>query len=133
TPRDRMRYLITQREARKFGRGFDPYMLYKHVSGLNAVRLRPLLGSMTGEDYPADPAPAIAQLRSATLSNEVELPQIDLEKDIGGYGTVKERLRDEILAILSAKDKLSDPTQIERIESLIPRGMIFWGPPGTGK
>jgi cell division protease FtsH len=23
--------------------------------------------------------------------------------------------------------------QIERIESLIPRGMIFWGPPGTGK
>ncbi len=133
TPRDRMKYLITQRDARKFGRGFDPYMLYKHVSGLNAVRLRRLLSSMTGEDYPADPAPAIAQLRSATLSNEVELPQIDLEKDIGGYGTVKDRLRAEILAILSAKDKLSDPSQIEKIESLIPRGMIFWGPPGTGK
>src|SRR6185369_1457681 len=53
--------------------------------------------------------------------------------DIGGYGPVKDRLRDEILAILSAKDKLADPTQISRIESLLPRGMIFWGPPGTGK
>jgi len=58
---------------------------------------------------------------------------VNLEQDIGGYGEVKERLRAEILAILAAKDRLSDPAQIERIEALIPRGMIFWGPPGTGK
>ncbi|MBX3160969.1 MAG: AAA family ATPase [Deltaproteobacteria bacterium] len=132
-PRDRLRFLVTQREAKKFGRGFDPYMLYKHISGVNAVRLRRLLGSLTGEDYPADPAGALRQLRTATLSNDVELPSVDLDKDIGGYKTVKERLQAEILAILGAKDKLSDPAQIEKIESLIPRGMIFWGPPGTGK
>jgi cell division protease FtsH len=132
-PRDRLRALITQREARKLGRGFDPYALYKHISGQNAVRLRRLLHALTGEDYPADPAPALAQLRSATLTNQVELPRVDLERDIGGYGSVKERLSAEILAILAAKDRLSDPAQIERIESLIPRGMIFWGPPGTGK
>lgn len=131
--RDRLRALVTQREARKLGRGFDPYALYKHVSGLNAVRLRRLLSSLSGEDYPADPAPAFAQLRSATLTNSVELPHVDLERDIGGYGSVKDRLGAEILAILAAKDQLSDPAQIERIESLIPRGMIFWGPPGTGK
>lgn len=133
TPRDRLRHLVTQREARKLGQGLDPYALYKHVSGLNAVRLRRLLASLAGEDYPADPAPAYAQLRSATLSNAVELPHVDLAKDIGGYGAVKDRLGAEILAILAAKDKLSDPAHIERIESLIPRGMIFWGPPGTGK
>jgi cell division protease FtsH len=133
TPRDRLRYLVTQREARKLGNGLDPYALYKHVSGLNAVRLRRLLQSLTGEDYPIDPAPALAQLRSATLTNDVELPQVDLARDIGGYGAVKDRLGAEILAILAAKDALSDPAQIERIESLIPRGMIFWGPPGTGK
>jgi cell division protease FtsH len=132
-PRERLRALITQREARKLGRGFDPYALYKHISGLNAVRLRRLLASLTGEDYPTDPAPALAQLRTATLTNDVELPHVDLERDIGGYGSVKDRLGAEILAILAAKDKLSDPAQIERIESLIPRGMIFWGPPGTGK
>ena len=132
-PRDRLQHLITQREARKFGRGFDPYQLYKHVSGVNAVRLRRLLASLTGEDYPTDPAPAVAQLRSATLSNDVELPNVSLETDIGGYGTVKERLQQEILAILAAKDKLNDPAKITRLESLLPRGMIFWGPPGTGK
>jgi cell division protease FtsH len=131
--RDRLRSLVTQREARKLGRGFDPYALYKHVSGLNAVRLRRLLQSLSGEDYPQDPAPAFAQLRSATLTNSVELPQVDLARDIGGYAQVKDRLGAEILAILAAKDRLSDPAQIERIESLIPRGMIFWGPPGTGK
>jgi cell division protease FtsH len=131
--RDRLRYLITQREARKLGRGLDPYVLYKQISGLNAVRLRRLLQSLTGEDYPVDPALALAQLRTATLTNDVELPHVDLERDIGGYGTVKERLGAEILAILAAKDRLSDPAQIERVESLIPRGMIFWGPPGTGK
>ena len=132
-PRDRLRYLVTQREARKLGKGFDPYALYKHVSGVNAVRLRRLLSSMTGEDYPLDAAPAFAQIRSATLATDVQLPNVDLERDIGGYGTVKARLSAEILAILAAKDRLTDPAQIERIESLIPRGMIFWGPPGTGK
>ena len=132
-PRGRLRFLVTQREARKFGRGLDAYALYKHVSGVNAVRLRRLLASMGGEDYPPDPAAAYAQLRSATLGSDVELPNVDLEKDIGGYATVKTRLSAEILSILAAKDRLSDPAQIERIESLIPRGMIFWGPPGTGK
>ena len=132
-PRERLAHLITQREARKLGRGFDPYQLYKHISGLNAVRLRRLLGSLTGEDYPADPAAAIAQLRTATLSNDVQLPNVSLETDIGGYGPVKDRLKQEILAILAAKDKLEDPNQIARLEGLLPRGMIFWGPPGTGK
>jgi cell division protease FtsH len=132
-PRDRLRHLVTQRESRKLGRGFDPYALYKHVSGVNAVRLRRLLGSLAGEDYPSDPAQAIAQLRTATLSNDVELPNVDLERDIGGYTSVKDRLRAEILAILAAKDRLTDATQIDRLESLVPRGMIFWGPPGTGK
>ncbi|MGE0870838.1 MAG: AAA family ATPase [Kofleriaceae bacterium] len=131
--RDRLRHLVTQREARKFGRGLDPYALYKHVSGVNAVRLRRLLSSLTGEDYPADPAPAFAQLRSATLTNDVELPQVDLDADIGGYKPVKDRLRAEILAILATKDRLADPARIKQIEGLIPRGMIFWGPPGTGK
>jgi cell division protease FtsH len=132
-PRDRLQHLVTQREARKLGRGFDPYQLYKHVSGVNAVRLRRLLASLTGEDYPADPASAIAQLRTATLTNDVELPNVSLETDIGGYTQVKDRLRAEILAILAAKDKLNDPAQIARLEGLLPRGMIFWGPPGTGK
>jgi cell division protease FtsH len=131
--RDRLRHLITQRESRKLGRGFDPYLLYKHVSGVNAVRLRRLLAALVGEDYPSDIKPALAQLRQATLGSTLSVPDLDLDKEIGGYAKVKERLKKEILDILALKDRLGDADAVKRIEGLLPRGMIFWGPPGTGK
>jgi cell division protease FtsH len=132
-PRDRLQHLITQREARKFGRKPSIYQLYKYVSGLHAVRLRRLLASITGEDYPEDPRPAFEQLRSGTLGGKLHIPDLDLDRDIGGYARVKQRLKQEILAILAQKETLTDPEQVHHIEGLVPRGMIFWGPPGTGK
>lgn len=132
-PRDRLRYLVTQKESRKFGREFSPWQLYKYVSGLNAVRLRRLLSTLEGEDYPADPNRALAQLRAATLNSELEIPQVDLDKDIGGYSKVKQRLRTEILDILVQRDRCDSQEEIARLEDLIPRGLILWGPPGTGK
>src|SRR6266540_4063526 len=131
--RNRLRHLITQREGRKFGREFNPWQLYKHVSGVNAVRLRRLLSTLEGEDFPADPRRAYRQLRQATLTGTLEVPNIDVDRDIGGYATVKKQLRSEIIDVLSRRDHLLDADEISRIEELIPRGMIFWGPPGTGK
>jgi cell division protease FtsH len=133
TARERLKHLVTQKEARKFGTEFNPWALYKHVSGMNAARLRKLLSTLEGEDYPADPRRAIAQIRQATLGGQLEVPNVDLETDIGGYPKVKKRLRSEILDLLAAKDNAEDPAEIVRMEKLIPRGMIFWGPPGTGK
>src|SRR5437773_3990503 len=49
--RNRLRHLITQRESRKFGREFNPWQLYKHVSGVNAVRRRRLLPTLEGEPF----------------------------------------------------------------------------------
>src|SRR6516162_11661007 len=103
--RPRLRHLVTQREARKFGRQFNPWALYKHVSGVNPVRLRRLLSTLEGEDYPLDPRRAYRQLRQATLVGALEVPEVDLESDIGGYKKVKERLRKEILDVLALKDK----------------------------
>src|SRR5262249_17865033 len=65
--RSRLRHLITRKESRKFGREFNPWALYKYVSGVNAVRLRRLLSTLEGEDYPANPQNAYRQLRQATL------------------------------------------------------------------
>lgn len=130
--RNRLRHLVTQREARKLGAGLDVYALYKHVSGVNAVRLRRVLGSLDGEDYPADAKKAIASLRSFTLGAKLSVPEVNLTTDIGGYARVKERIQSEIVDVLSFKDAAGE-ADIARIESLIPRGMIFWGPPGTGK
>jgi cell division protease FtsH len=124
---------VTQKEARKFGRQFNPWQLYKYVSGMNAARLRKLLSTLEGEDYPADPRRAYQQIRQATSGGQLEVPTIDLDRDLGGYARVKERLRAEILDVLAYKDQRTDSDEIARLESLIPRGMIFWGPPGTGK
>src|SRR5262245_10972198 len=131
--RNRLRHLVTQKESRKFGRNFSPWQLYKYVSGVNAVRLRKLLSTLEGEDYPADPKRAYSQVRQATLSALMEIPSVDLDKDIGGYVKVKDRLKSEILDTLSKRDRATDVEEIARLEELIPRGMIFWGPPGTGK
>ncbi|MEK6236602.1 MAG: AAA family ATPase, partial [Planctomycetales bacterium] len=131
--RTRLRHLVAQRESRKFGREFNPWALYKYVSGMNAVRLRKLLSTLEGEDYPADPTRAFHQIRQATVSGQLEIPNVNLEKDIGGYARVKERLRKEILDVLAFKDQSVDAQAISQLEELIPKGMIFWGPPGTGK
>src|SRR6478609_6860258 len=66
--RTRLRHLITRKESRKFGRDFNPWALYKYVSGINAVRLRKLLSTLEGEDYPANPQGVYRQLRQATLT-----------------------------------------------------------------
>ncbi len=131
--RDRLRQLVTQRESRKFGKQFNPWSLYKYVSGLNAVRLRRLLSTLEGEDYPADPKLAFRQLRQATLTGTLEIPEISLDKDIGGYDKVKKRLRQEILDVTARRDTAANEDEVARLEELIPRGLIFWGPPGTGK
>ncbi len=131
--RNRLRHLITRRESRKFGREFNPWALYKYVSGMNAIRLRKVLSTLEGEDYPANPANAYRQLRQATLGGHMEVPTIDLDNDIGGYSTVKKQLRSEILDVMARKDRLTNEEQIRAMEDLIPKGMIFWGPPGTGK
>ncbi len=133
TSRNRLRHLITQKESRKFGKDFSPWQLYKYVSGVNAVRLRRLLSTLEGEDYPADPKRAYHQVRQSTLSGNMEIPTVDLDKDIGGYVKVKSKLKSEILDTLSKRDRATDAEEISRLEELIPRGMIFWGPPGTGK
>src|SRR5262249_3714723 len=110
--RPRLRHLVTQKESRKFGKQFNPWALYKHVSGVHAVRLRKLLSTLEGEDYPADPKRAYRQLRQATLVGSLEVPEVDLDADIGGYKKVKERLRKEILDVLSLKDRATDPAEV---------------------
>ncbi len=134
-PRERLGQLVTQREARKLSssKSFPPYSLYKHVSGVNAVRLRRLLSTLTGEDYPADTKTAFQQLRNSTLVGQLQVPDVDLDGDIGGYARVKTRIKKEILDVLQLKDGMADEAAVKRVEGLIPRGMIFWGPPGTGK
>src|SRR5215208_2985679 len=38
-----------------------------------------------------------------------------------------------MLDVLGRRDAATTEDEVQRLEELIPRGMIFWGPPGTGK
>ncbi|MCO5172534.1 MAG: AAA family ATPase [Planctomycetes bacterium] len=138
-PRDRLPRVILQREARKFGvESFDPFALYKYVSGLNVVRLRQLLAQFSDRlDFdpraPETREHVFREIRDLTRGAELDVPKIDLRADVGGYAGVKERIEKDILSLLRARDALSSVDDVKRMEELIPRGMIFEGPPGTGK
>jgi cell division protease FtsH len=138
-PRDKLVKIITRREARKFGeKTFDPFSLYKYLSGGNAIRVRQILEHFSDRmDYdPNNPGARdriVREIRSMTLGSDLEIPRIDLDKDVGGYEGVKERLKKDVLTLLRRKDELTSKEQVKQLEELIPRGMIFEGPPGTGK
>jgi len=130
--------LITQEEARKFGKDtVNPFQLYKYVSGMNAVRfrqvMREFMNEMDSDGSPATTEARLRTLRSMTTSSNFELPNIDMEKDIGGYDEVKRILNQEIIQMVQRRDALEDHSEADFLERLIPKGIIFWGPPGTGK
>jgi transitional endoplasmic reticulum ATPase len=127
--------LVTAEEADLF-EGFDPQAFYKHVAGMNAVRLRHALGYALHE-YQADERDSkptfdlllhMLRMFKARNSATFELPNTRLD-DIGGYDDVKTELR-KVLTIING-DLGAIPPQMRN--ELIPRGFIFHGPPGTGK
>lgn len=137
-PREALPRLITQREARTMSSTeFDPYGLYQFVSGLNPVRIRRLFSDLVHrvEAPPGRPnSRAIyAELRKQTVTDDMQLPNVDLDKDIGGYGPTKQKLREELIDLVHRRDAMKNDADIKTLEELLPRGVIFHGPPGTGK
>lgn len=138
-PRDSLRSVVTQSEARKLGvETFNPFDLYKYVSGLNVVRFRQIMSHIRDRvDYDdANPSTAddiYRDIRQMTVVSDLDLPSVNLEEDIGGYDKVKTQIEEEILTLLRYKASCTDADEIRRVEEIIPKGLIFLGPPGTGK
>ncbi|OGK06825.1 MAG: hypothetical protein A2W80_08165 [Candidatus Riflebacteria bacterium GWC2_50_8] len=137
--RNRISSLVTEIEARKFAVGNINLMgIFKYVSGLNPVRFREIMGIFSRK---ADFDPAIKdmhanymrELRDYTACGGVSLSEVELDRDIAGYGKVKKQIRENVLNLLQSTAAMSDENEIRKIESIIPRGLIFHGPPGTGK
>ena len=131
------RALVTESEAAQF-EGFDPVTLYKHVAGMNAVRLRHGLRfayhqhAQRGEGKSTF-AELLQELRGfkARTSSAFEVPNVPLAA-IGGYEDVKAEL-DRALRIISGAAADDRRFSEHMRHELVPRGFIFHGPPGTGK
>ena len=130
------RALVTRAEADLF-EGFDDVGLYKHIAGLNAVRLRDAL-RYAAHQHTAPPGDGVArpafrqlvaelQTFKAKTSNSFDVPNVSFD-DIGGYDPVKRELR-EALEIIGGAAEVPEHLRTE----LVPAGFIFHGPPGTGK
>jgi transitional endoplasmic reticulum ATPase len=129
--------LVRQGEAALF-EGFDPVGLYKHVAGMNAIRLRHGLRFAyhqytQGQQRRPAFADLLQELRvfKAKTSSAFEVPDVPLEA-IGGYDDVKAQLGRALEIIAGATSE--EHRLPERLRhDLVPRGFIFHGPPGTGK
>ena len=129
--------LVRQEEADLFD-GFDAVTLYKHVAGMNAIRLRHGLRFAyhqytQGQQRRPAFADLLHELRvfKAKTSSAFEVPDVPLEA-IGGYDDVKAQLGRALEIISGAtSDQHRLPERLRH--DLVPRGFIFHGPPGTGK
>ena len=134
------RALVTQAEADLFT-GYDEVGLYKHVAGLNAIRLRHGLQFAASQHKPPADGPEvtpqtrpafgklIAELQTFKVktSSSFEVPNVSWGA-IGGYQAVK----DELQAAIEIIDGAAGLPEDLRTD-LVPAGFIFHGPPGTGK
>jgi len=136
-PREALPRLITQREAKALSStSFDPFRLYTFCSGLNPVRCRRLFSELsrrTEAPLGRDNTAVYAELRKHTVADGVELPNVDLDRDIGGYDEVKGIIKAELIELVHRRDQVTAVADVTAIEELVPRGVIFYGPPGTGK
>jgi hypothetical protein len=149
--RDVLPRLITRAERDRFEH-FDREMLFKNVSGFNALQLRNAMRYLSASSDPGTPAPKLmALLREFKRgsSDEVEIPNITFDQ-IGGYRGVKAELFEAVELITGKRppfnpdgspcaedDSDNLPPESEQAREqrrkLAPRGFIFHGPPGTGK
>ncbi len=141
--RDALPYLITYEEAQRLGVDqLNLFRLYKYVSGLHAIKFRklmvrlldfPPLMTLPPEEREGQRDRIERMLREMTLLGGMDIPNVDLDNDIGGYDDVKKQLHEEILEILALREDPEWAGEIQELEETLPRGILFHGPPGTGK
>jgi len=103
--------------------------LSRDTAGLSLIGIEDLLQQVSSRPGGLERA-AVMELKRERLRQESEglLEVVDPRRtlrDIGGYTSLKTRLAEVITALQSASDPL--------VRSTIPMGILFFGPPGTGK
>jgi len=134
--------LVATEEAQKISVSSDEFTLsaqlalYQYLSGVNVVEVRRLLRSLVDRKYPACENMEEAQKALNLLRDQRNLSETQPELGWGhvyGYDDVRQELKQKVLFPFRLRNKAGDPETLRQSDLLIPRGLIFWGPPGTGK
>lgn len=135
-PRHSLRKLILTQEAKKWTSNcLEIVPLYKYVSGLNPLQIRKSIEHISSlpEEYFSESQKIYTELREMHSCCDFETSHISLENDIAGYHEIKKTLQEEVIQPFYKKDETSNLAQVKEIERVIPKGMLFSGPSGTGK
>ncbi|WP_203698888.1 ATP-binding protein [Catellatospora coxensis] len=122
--------LVTAEEAALFA-GFSASEFYKHIAGMNAVRMRHGV-RFAYQRYQGSSAvfeDLVTEVRNfkAATSASFDLPNVSFE-EIGGYEDIRREL-ERAVHLINHAEQVPEKFRHE----LVPRGYIFHGPPGTGK
>lgn len=111
--------------------GIDSRTLFRYASGLNAVEFRMLVDSLMADKAEGRRGTDLVGtiLEWKRDAHAVEVPDVDLDADIGGYPEVKAQVRE----LVRMFDVATDPDADADVRALVPRGLLLHGPPGTGK
>lgn len=142
---DKFLSVISQSQARCFNRDLIEdslqMQIFQAISGLNVVEFLKLVNHIethSGElPYEEDEQKEHLQkifydIRKYTARGQAKTI-IPSDVRIGGYHDVQQRIHDELIKLIKMRRKSKDKNVIKRIDQIIPRGIMFEGPPGTGK
>lgn len=107
----------------------DLLILAQYTSGLNYIGIEDLLLQISsGQTVESEINRIKGNILQTESSGLLELvkSEKDLAEDIRGYKEIKQRL-------LSISSIINDPTATKLRKRTIPMGILFVGPPGTGK
>ena len=128
--------LLTHSEAKKFCADCEQFTvaaqstLYQYVSGSNVVEVRRILRGL-------DPLlPAHAPDTSGVydyIRRQTGLAPMVRGGEVAGYDSLREQLERVVIFPTGLRRQARNERELMRADALMPRGIILYGPPGSGK